>query len=305
MDPIIPRDLIQHLEWKPGQEIPPLPAGNPASREQGNVFSIDTLIKSGKPFYSEEKDSNNNWIGVAVSLRQAAAHAGTDGIVASLPYLLAGKVKADKSNYLWKTWLTALSEENVGISEGRIPGVAEAGEPVLAVVHGGGVLRTYDRIMKAYADGLTPQNAAKLAEEEFNNSIKGKFEKDIPVYTVDDLKNGINPFGRYVILVNYETAKATKSGYHSKPEFMNNDLVIARAGTLEYLDEYFEKAKGNSGDAKDKVGSWHRFAEIDPQQPQGRVLFLDGNYDGLYGYDNLYYDGRFVGVAPEAHGAKK
>ena len=301
MNPIIPRRLIEHLEWKPGQEIPQLPVANPSRQAQGNIFSIDNLIQSGRPFYSEEKDSSNNWIGAAVSLKQAAAHADTDGIVASLPYLLAGKAKADKSNYLWKTWLTALSEEDVGISEGRIPGIAEAGEPVLAVVHGGGVLRTYDRIMKAYADGLTPQSAAKFTGEEFNNVVGGKFEENIPVYTVDNLKKGISPFGRYAVLVNFEIAKATKSGYHSKSEFMNNEVVIARAGTLEYLDKYFEKAKGTSGDAKDKVGSWHRFTKIDPQQPQGRLLFLNNNYNGLNGTDYLDNSGRFVGVAPEAH----
>ena len=45
---------------------------------------------------------------------------------------------------------------------------------------------------------------------------------------------------------------------------MENPLVIARAGTLKHLDDYFEKAKSS-----DKVGNWHRFGEIDFRQPQG------------------------------------
>ncbi|MBU2637590.1 MAG: hypothetical protein KJ955_01325, partial [Nanoarchaeota archaeon] len=71
-------------------------------------------------------------------------------------------------------------------------------------------------------------------------------------------------------------------------------LVIARAGTLEHLDGYFDKAKSS-----DKVGNWHRLGEINFRQPQGRLLFVYLTYYGLSGDDYLYYDGRFVGVAPE------
>ena len=60
-----------------------------------------------------------------------------------------------------------------------------------------------------------------------------------------------------------EAAKATASGYHKKKDFMENSLVIARAGTLKHLDDYFEKAKSS-----DKVGNWHRLGEIDFRQPQ-------------------------------------
>ena len=77
---------------------------------------------------------------------------------------------------------------------------------------------------------------------------------------------------------------------------MENPLVIARAGTLEHLDDYFEKAKHKNG----TLGNWHRFGEIDFQQPQGRLLFVD--LAGLYfaATGDLYYDPSFVGVAPEA-----
>ena len=125
--------------------------------------------------------------------------------------------------------------------------------------------------------------------------------ESIDLYNVDDVKKGIpEPFGRYAVWMPAETAKATASGYHKKKDFMENTLVIARAGTLEHLDDYFDKAKSS-----DKVGNWCRLGEIDFRQPQGRLLFVYGTHGGLGGYLNLS-NGRFVGVAPEALvGARK
>ena len=103
-------------------------------------------------------------------------------------------------------------------------------------------------------------------------------------------------------MLDLEAAKAMKYDHkHKKGEFVENHLVLARVGTPEYLDDYFEKAQHSS---EHYVHHWHRFHEIDPQQPQGRVLFLGINCSGLSG-SILVNGGRFVGVAPEAHGAKK
>ena len=83
---------------------------------------------------------------------------------------------------------------------------------------------------------------------------------------------------------------------------MENPLVIARAGTLEHIEAYFEKAKHKNG----TLGNWHRFGEIDFRQPQGRLLFVNDTYYGIYGYNYLDNNGSFVGVAPEALvGARK
>ena len=92
---------------------------------------------------------------------------------------------------------------------------------------------------------------------------------------------------------------------------MNNELVIARVGTLEYLDAYFEKAQHPSNHT---LGNWHQFGEIDFHQPHRRLLFLNDYYFGLLGIISLYIIGRFVGVkrrrrivenqAPQARRAK-
>ena len=94
----------------------------------------------------------------------------------------------------------------------------------------------------------------------------------------------------------YELAQATKSDYHQKTEFVENPLVIARAGGTDNLVVFFDKTKNDQGN----VGNWHPFTGRDPSVPQGRLLFLYDSNDGLYGYLNLYSNGRFVGVAPEA-----
>jgi len=304
MTKIIPRELIKHLEWVPGQQTPqkslvvPTPVIQPVQQRTG---SIDELIKNGKEFYSEQKDSKGNYIGVAVALQEAYNAMGSDGIIASMPYLIAGKSQADKKNYLWKNWFTANTEEDVGIDVNGL--YVSKGKPVLITLHGGGIL-TPERIKQAYKEGLTEQNAAKLLQEDIDLILQSgtlPSGEKIPVYSFDILKSGISdPFGRCAVITDFEKVKSLESKQFKKKEFMENPLVLARAGTLEYLEKYFDKAKDSDG-----VGCWHRFNQIDINQPQGRVLFVSYDYGGLLGYDNLNYDGRFVGVAPEAPVARK
>jgi len=297
---IIPRDKIRHLEWNvnsqpitaPNVPDPVAPISN-KSIVQHTIgdLTIESLINSGKPFY------NSN---IPTALIEAQTYASA-GVVATMPYLIAGKANSDKKNYLWKDWFTAYTEEDVGID---IKGAyAPRGASVLITLHGGGIL-TPDVITKAYEDGLTPQNAAKLLQEDIDrlliDGILPSGEK-ITIYGFDDLKKGISdPFGRYAVVTEFDKVKSLESRQFKKKEFLENPLVLARAGTMEYLDQYFNKAKD-----KDGVGCWHRFNEIDSTLAQGRLLYLSDSYLGLVGDGNLSSDGRFVGVAPEAPDAKK
>ncbi len=314
MTKTIPPDLIAHLQWQPGGRNPapprnpnPVTPPNPARTNPimpSGSFTIEDLLKNGKDFYSEEKDSDNKHIGVPKSLAAALEYATADGLVASLPYLVAGMATADKRNYLWKNWHTALTEEDAGIDKKGI--FTRRGEGVVLVLHGGGILNTPERIFKAYSDGLTPQNTAKYTNEEFDNLLEGKLPsgEEINICTVDDLRSTskklTDPFGRYAVAIPIEKAQEKDSGYLNKTDFMNNDLVLARAGTLEYLEKYFDKAVSGG-----TVGSWHRFSEIDPSQPQGRVLYVVTDSIGLIGNFSLGDDASFVGVAPEARRPKK
>ncbi|MAG52588.1 MAG: hypothetical protein CMH62_01360 [Nanoarchaeota archaeon] len=293
MTRIIPYELIKHLEWTPGQDLPEEKTPRQLVPSEQKDFNLDNLVNNGQAFYDGD---------LPTALRNAYAHATEEGVVASMPSLIAGKAQADKENYLWENWFTVLSEEDVGIDrEGKF---ASRGEPVIVTVHGGGIL-TPDRIQQAYDEGLTDYRAAKFTDEEFGNLLNGTLpdEENIELCHLDDVRLGriSNPFGKYGVVMDFEEGKATKSGYHKKDGFMKNPLVHARVGTLEHLEPYFDKAKDSEGD----VGNYHRLQEIDPNQQQGRLLFLNYDCGGLNGNDDLDFDGRFVGVAPEARSARE
>ena len=292
----IPRELIKHLEWHAGQEVPvieqPAPAPTPTSNT--GKFSIDAIL-SGKTFFSDIKNSEGLYVGVSAALREATKYSGAEGIVVSTPELIAAKIKAEKTHDFWQKWYTVHTEENIDID--KKGSLVKKGKPVLLVVHGGGLL-TPGRIDQAYTEGLI-NSSARYTEKEFDDLLIGKLPngKSIRICTIDEIKKGVSNLPhQFGVVMSYRIAEATKSDYHNKKDFMENPLVIARAGGIENLEKYFEKAKNSSGN----VGNWHVYAGRDPSQVQGRLLFLN-LYNGLDGNYLLNSIGRFVGVAaPEA-----
>ncbi|MBU4241963.1 MAG: hypothetical protein KKF52_01900, partial [Nanoarchaeota archaeon] len=157
--------------------------------------------------------------------------------------------------------------------------------------------------MKAYDGGLV-NNSAKYEPQEFDNLLDGKLPDDssIELFSFEDIKKGVSNLPhRFGVVMPYSIAQSTKSGWHKKKAFMENPLVIARAGGVENLESYYKMAKHSDGD----LGCYHPFKDRDASVPQGRVLFLGNNDGGLNGDINLDYYGRFVGVAPKARGARK
>ncbi|MCF7859202.1 MAG: hypothetical protein K9N07_07755 [Candidatus Cloacimonetes bacterium] len=300
MTRIIPdKDLekfIQATGWIPGQEIPlRQPVNNPNRTQPAmpqNMVNINDILK-GKMFY----DGN-----LADALQQALEHAGSTGYVATMPELIAAKVKAGKNHDFYKNWLTVHTEENIGIDQkGRFYG---ANEPVLVLVNGGGIL-TPKRIKQAYDEGLV-SGSAKYTNQEFDDLLDGKLPdgSGIKLYHFDDeIKKGVSDLPhQFGIVMPYSVAQNTESTYVKKREFLANSLVMARNAGMQNLEEYFERAKDTSDDT---LGCYHPFGGRDASTPQGRVLFLYSDYGGLGGDDNLYGGGRFVGVAPEAPSARK
>ena len=298
----IPRNLIEHLGWRPNQTIPlaptPAPTPPPPAATSSSPFTIEHIIR-GTTFYSDKKE-DSKWIGLPIALREALTFATPAGIVASAPEFIAAKTKTEKTHDFWKNWYTVHTEENIGIDKkGRF---YTKNKPVLVVVHGGGIL-TPERIEQAYTEGLV-DHSAKYTQKEFDELLEGKItgtSSTLPLFRLEEIKVGISSLPhRFGIIMPYETAQKTNSGYHQKKPFLENPLVLARAGTLEHLEKFYEKSKHTDGD----LGNYHPFKGRDPQQPQGRVLFVSNNYDGLSGFSILDISGRFVGVAPEAHGKK-
>ena len=74
-------------------------------------------LRMRSQFYSEEKDSDGNYIGVAVALQKAYDKMGNDAVIASMPYLIMEEANADKKKLSLAELVPALSEENAGIDK--------------------------------------------------------------------------------------------------------------------------------------------------------------------------------------------
>lgn len=210
------------------------------------------------------------------ALRRALEYAGEEGFVASMPQLLHARVNADFDNEIWDTWFfTSASEETMATTP--------QGNHVAVVVHGGGIFATPERFRKLYlanvdrtsVDGFTGLFGAKILEQEARDVQKGKLPDgtEIPVFSFDEFKRGIADLPRrYAVIMDFEMARSSKCGYASLDELKDDPLMIVRAGGVEAAAKYLDKAKDYYGTTE--MGSWHRFADLNPDQPQTWVQFL-------------------------------
>jgi len=252
------------------------------------------------------------------AFRQALRYAGDRGFVASLPQLLHARVNAAYDNIIWNTWFTANSEESV---------VRTAqGNPVVVTVHGGGIFATPERRERSYRadlhrdnpEGLTGQYAAKITANEARDLLNGKLPTgdEIPIYTYSEFRDGIDDLPmRYGVVLDFELARKSTSGYERFEVLKQDPLMIVRAGGAGAASKYLDKAAARHG--TERMGSRHPFNRIDPNQPQTRLLNLGGNrggtnsegrdegigwgYDedwGISGNNGLVDMARYVAVAP-------
>jgi len=216
------------------------------------------------------------------ALRRAREYAGDDGFVASMPQLLRARANASFDNEIWNSWFfTANSEESLVMTP--------AGNRVAVFVHGGGIFATPERFRQLYLadvgrsskDGFTGLFGAKILEQEALDVQAGKLPDgtEIPVFSFDDIKRGVADLPRrYAIVMDFELARATPRGFTSYEELKDDPIMIARAGGAEPAAAYLDKAK-EFYDTKE-MGSWHRFDQMNPDQPQSYILFL---YDCIAG----------------------
>ena len=252
------------------------------------------------------------------AFRQALRYAGDRGFVASLPQLLHARVNAAYDNIIWNTWFTANSEESV-MRTAR-------GTPVVVTVHGGGIFATPERRERSYRadlhrtnpEGLTGQYAAKITTKEAHDLLDGKLPSgdEIPMYHYSEFRNGnVGLPMRYGVILDFELARKSTSGYERFELLKQDPLMIVRAGGAEAATRYLDKAAARHG--TERMGARHPLNRIDPDQPQTRLLNLGGNRggtnsegtdDGLgWGYDEdwgisgnngLVDMARYVAVAP-------
>jgi len=229
------------------------------------------------------------------ALRRAQDYAGAEGFVASLPQLLHARANAPYDNIIWNTWFSANTEETVC----RTP----AGNHVVVTVHGGGIFASPERFETVYradvnrsnTEGYTGEYAAKISAQEAEGVLNGKLPSgdEIPVYPFRELERGIrNQPRRYAVVMDFETARHSTSGYVPFDDLKEAPLMISRAGGVEATAAYLDKARDRHNTKA--MGNWHPYKRINPELPQSRVLYLTGNRDGvgteddddeIYGYD--------------------
>ena len=215
------------------------------------------------------------------ALRRAAEYAGDDGFVASIPQLLHARANASYDNVIWNPWFTSNSEESVA----KTP----QGKRVVVVVHGGGIFASPERFRKLFHAsvsrsckvGFTGLFAAKIAEREASDVLEGKLPDgtEIPVFVFDEFKRGIADLPRrYAVVMDFETAKNSKSGNETFDALKDDPLMMVRAGGVEAAAAYLDKARDRH--KSPVMGNWHSFNDINPDQPQTRILFLAGTEGG-------------------------
>lgn len=251
------------------------------------------------------------------ALRRALEYAGDDGFVASMPQLLQARANAPYDNVIWNTWFTSYTEESVVTTPG--------GTHVVVVVHGGGIYASPERFERTYRasvdrnhpEGFTGQYAGKISPGEAGDVLNGKLPDgaEIPMYQFDEFRRGISGLPRrYGVVLDYELARRSTRGFDTFEALGDEPNLIARAGGIEPLAAYLDKAQARHGTKK--MGNWHPYNRIDPNQPQTRIVFLAGNRGGVgseddddddHGYDAEYGIGgdagihnmaRYVAVAP-------
>jgi len=215
------------------------------------------------------------------ALRRAQEYAGEDGFVASLPQLLHARATADYDNIIWNTWFTSYSEESVV----RTP----QGNHVIVAIHGGGIYATPERFEKMFYatpdqdsdHGHTPQHAGKISAQEVRDLLDGRMPdgKEIPVYSFEEFKQGISDLPiRYGVILDFEIARQSECGYIEFEVLKDDPNLIARAGGGEAAAVYLDKFKARHNTSR--MGHWHPYNQIDPDQPQTSTLFLAGNKGG-------------------------
>jgi len=255
-----------------------------------------------------------------VALKAAQKYAADNGTsVANMPLLLR--------QFPHSEWYTANSEDHSGVDKHGAFGPKDG--HIVVTLHGGkeGIgLLTPEVIEKAYdmkkrnKGGMNELYAAKHSDvfdgkDVLTNLLQGGMPDGTKILIIpySQLVNEGSPGGsqRYAVVRSLELARKTDSGYKGIDRLADGEgnvkdsQVIAYAGGAQEGQDVINRAKESFKSGK--LGVWHPFNhdKFNPDESQGRVLFLVSNdYDGLIGYDNLGDDGRSVGVAPEAQREK-
>ena len=216
------------------------------------------------------------------ALRRALDHAGDDGFVASMPQLLHARTNAPCDNEIWSIRSFASTSEESVVRTRR-------GNHVVVAVHGGGIFAFPERFRTLYhastsrfsALGFTGLFGAKISEMEAQGLLEGRLPdgNELPAFSFGEFENGISDLPRrYAVIVDFAIARNSSNGNAPFDALKDDPLMIVRAGGAEAAATYLDRARDRG--TSEVTGSWHCLNDIDPDQPQTRVLFLGGNEGG-------------------------
>ncbi len=102
---------------------------------------------------------------------------------------------------------------------------------------------------------------------------------EVPVYPFEEFKQGISDLPtRYVVILDYELARQSLSGYVEFEVLKDDPNMIVRTGGVEANAAYLDKFQDRHNTKL--MGHWHPYNNINPDQPQTSALFLAGNQGG-------------------------
>lgn len=216
------------------------------------------------------------------ALGRALDYAGEEGFVASLPQLLRARTHAPYDNEIWNIHAFTSNSEESAVR-------TRQGNHVAVIVHGGGVFASPERFRRLYRAstgrhsefGFTGLFGAKISEAEASALLDGRLPDgtDIPIVSYNELGNAASGLPRrYGVVLDFDTARASANGNIAFDALKDDPLMIARAGGAEAAEAYLDRAR-DRGTSR-VMGSWHCLGDIDPDQPQTRVLFLGGTEGG-------------------------
>ncbi len=218
-----------------------------------------------------------------IALRHALRYAGDNGYIASMPQLLNARLDANYQNIIWNTFFTANSEEYIL----KTP----QNNHVVLTLHGAGIFnnpKAIENTLRANLDrhnnkGLTGQYAAKITNQQGKDLLNGYLpnKKEFQIFNFSEFKAGISKLPQiYGVLLDLKTARKTESGYQPFSTLIKNPVMIVRTGGSELLEQYLTKFQLRNN--TERMGNFHNYNSINPDQPQAKILRLGGAKGGKY-----------------------
>ena len=188
------------------------------------------------------------------------------GRVIFMPELIDARISAAKGSNLLNNWLTAPSI--------RATGRTKQGNPVVVYAHVDNYLSNPENIKNA----KRINGAGIVPRDEFQRLLG--LEDNEKVFVVD-----------------YDKLKNSSSEVISVEKALEHPQTVPFIGGEERAQNYLKKFRQVYGD---NIGIWH--CDDLRDEPLGRLLFIGGYDDGLFGSSDLNLDARFVGVRDSAEG---